>query len=110
MEQIQENVIQKIVNEIENLLKEIIGLINNKVETVYLQRKDILLPQQCDNIRTRVVSSLRNSYPLFADGLKKSNSKYVKIAATTLKAIDIINKLWTVAQSVLQFEHVFIIL
>ncbi|CAF1384963.1 unnamed protein product [Rotaria sp. Silwood1] len=98
----------------ENLLKEIIGLINNKVETVYLQKKTlgkyILLPQQFDNIRTRVVSSLRNSYHLFADGLKKSNSKYVKIAATTLKAIDIINKLWTVAQSVLQFEHVFIIL
>ncbi|CAF5146199.1 unnamed protein product [Rotaria sp. Silwood1] len=101
--------IQKIVNEIEeNLLKEIIGLINNKVETVYLQKKTlgkyILLPQQFDNIRTRVVSSLRNSYHLFADGLKKSNSKYVKIAATTLKAIDIINKLWTVVQSVLQFE------
>ncbi|CAF1500955.1 unnamed protein product, partial [Rotaria sp. Silwood1] len=55
--------------------------------------KDILLPQQCDNIRTRVVSSLRNSYHLFADGLKKLNSKYVKIAATTLKAIGIINKL-----------------
>ncbi|CAF4813995.1 unnamed protein product [Rotaria sp. Silwood1] len=115
MEQIQENVIQKIVSKIEeNLLKEIIGLINNKVETLYLQKKtlekDILLPQQFDNIRTRVVSSLRNSYPLFADGLKKSNSKYVKMAATTLKAIDIINKLWTVVQSVLQFEHVFIIL
>ncbi|CAF0911756.1 unnamed protein product [Rotaria sp. Silwood1] len=95
MEQIQENVIQKI-------------------KPLYLQKKtlgkDILLPQQFDNIRTRVVSSLRNSYHLFADGLKKSNSKYVKIAATTLKAIDIINKLWTVVQSVLQFEHVFIIL
>ncbi|CAF5045315.1 unnamed protein product [Rotaria sp. Silwood1] len=97
MEQIQENVIQKIVSKIEeNLLKGIIGLINNKVATLYLQKKtlgkDILLPQQFDNIRTRVVSSLRNSYHLFADGLKKSNSKYVKIAATTLKAIDIINK------------------
>ncbi|CAF1299117.1 unnamed protein product [Rotaria sp. Silwood1] len=111
MEQIQENVIQKIVSRIEeNLLKGIIDLISNKVATLYLQRKDILLPQQFDNIRTRVVSSLRNSYHLFADGLKKSNSKYVKIAATTLKAIDIINKLWTVVQSVLQFEHVFIIL
>ncbi|CAF5002437.1 unnamed protein product, partial [Rotaria sp. Silwood1] len=96
MEQIQENVIQKIVSKIEeNLLKGVIGLINNKIETLYLQKKtlgkDILLPQQFDNIRTRVVSSLRNSYHVFADGLKKSNSKYVKIAATTLKAIDIIN-------------------
>ncbi|CAF5074566.1 unnamed protein product, partial [Rotaria sp. Silwood1] len=57
MEQFKKMFIQKIVSKIEeNLLKGIIGLINNKVETLYLQKitlgKDILLLQQFDNIRT----------------------------------------------------------
>ncbi|CAF1114070.1 unnamed protein product, partial [Didymodactylos carnosus] len=129
MEQIQDGVIQKVVSSIEeNFLKEINKSIKSKVEILYVNsknnikefensfvkmRKDIegalgrnlILPQQFDNIRVQVISSLQNSYQVLTDGLKKSNSKYAKIAANTIQATLMVDKLWSVIESVLQFNH-----
>ncbi|CAF3674935.1 unnamed protein product [Rotaria sp. Silwood1] len=130
MEQIQEGVIQKVVNIIEeNFLKKVINLLENKIEILYanskneeefektfeIMKKDIegalgrnlILPQQFDNIRVQVISSLKNSYQVLSNGLKKSNSKYAKIAATAIQAIFMINQIWNILQPVLQFHHAY---
>ncbi|CAF1411613.1 unnamed protein product [Adineta steineri] len=136
MEQIQDGVIQKVVSCIEEMfLKGINESIKNKVEILYINSKNnikefeksfeemkkdiegalgrnLILPQQFDNIRVQVVSSLQNSYQVLTDGLnteglKKSNSKYAKIAANTIQATLMINKLWSMIQSILQFNHAY---
>ncbi|CAM4953543.1 unnamed protein product [Rotaria socialis] len=125
MEQIKDGVIPMIVNGIEeNFLKGIFNSINTKVRNLYVASendsefekscsemknnidgalgKSIILPQQFDNIRIQVVSTLQNSYQQFAAGLANSSSKYAKMTAAAIKATSMINRIWTAVQSVLQ--------
>jgi preprotein translocase subunit SecA len=133
IEQIQDGLIQKIVQEIEkNILTRLISSIQNKVEILYTHSRneddfensfkemkehiqgalgrDILLPQEFENIRIQLVSSLKNGYNIFADGLKKSNSKYAKIAAHAIKTTIVVNQIWNGIQPILQFKHSYHIL
>jgi hypothetical protein len=128
MELVQEGLIQKVVKEIEeNFLIGLIQSIKKKVEMLLAQsaenfeqsfremkehiegalKGEILISQQFDNIRMQLVSTLTNSYGLVADALKKSNSKYAKIAAHAIKTTIIVNKIWTVVQPILQFRHCY---
>ncbi|CAF4383277.1 unnamed protein product [Rotaria sp. Silwood2] len=69
--------------------------------------KNLILLQQFDNIRGQVISCLQNSYQVLVSGLKKSSSKYAKIVATPIEAASMINRLWDMLQSVLQFHNAF---
>ncbi|CAF1467007.1 unnamed protein product [Rotaria sordida] len=126
MEQIQSNAIPKIINLVEeNLLTGIFKSISTKVENLYTIStneaefeksfshikvhmqgalgKNMLLPQQFNNIRVQVASALDNVYDTFADGLRNSSSKYAKMAGTTIKAVSMVNKIMCAVESVLKF-------
>ncbi|CAF3037888.1 unnamed protein product [Rotaria sp. Silwood2] len=130
MEQIQEDVIEKVVHSIEvNFLKRVIDSIDNTIKILYVNSandeefekdfnemkrnlngalgKNLILLQQFDNIRGQVISCLQNSYQVLVSGLKKSSSKYAKIVATPIEAASMINRLWDMLQSVLQFHNAF---
>ncbi|CAF4653206.1 unnamed protein product, partial [Rotaria sp. Silwood2] len=130
MEQIQEGVIQKIVSSIEKkFLQGILNSIKNKVESLYANSKNeqefessfqtmkantqgtlgknFLLPQQFDAIRVQLISSLQNSYQVLTEGLKKSNSKYAKLASNAIQATFMINQLWSIVEPVLQLQHAY---
>ncbi|CAF4081282.1 unnamed protein product [Rotaria sordida] len=130
MEQIQEGVIQKVVSTIEEkFLKGILNSMKNKVESLYASSKNeqefekafstmktniegalgrnLLLPQQFDTIRVQLMSSLQSSYHVLTEVLKKSNSKYAKLASNAIQATFMINQLWNIVQSVLQFQHAY---
>ncbi|CAF3145337.1 unnamed protein product [Rotaria sp. Silwood2] len=129
MQEIQENVIKTVVNGIEEkLLKGVHKVIDEKVEKLYATchtdrdfeeafknmetsvgmalGKSVILPEQFNNIRIQVASSLKRTYEQFGDTLLKSSSKYAKLAGATVKSVVLVDKIWSTIEPILKLASI----